>query len=219
MFKYLVAALAVVSPCWFAVDVFAAPVSVGDPSFEDYNVGDDSVAPNGFSPVWTDVLSYYDGINDPKSEQIPGTDGNDVQGNLPDGGQCYFVASSNAISQTLNEAVVPGNQYTLAFYVGHRIGDAWGGYHATLTTTGGDTIIDVSGSTDPGLGLFSQVSLPGTALETASGNLQISFDTSLGGNTCFDLVTLQVVPEPSTFALATLGLLSFLAFAWRRRMR
>ena len=93
------------------------------------------------------------------------------------------------------------------------------------------TMVDDDGAVADGLmiGLTNGVNpaladldwAPGVGLIGNSYNLLFSFEDNLGlaGITSPQGLQLNVVPEPSSFILAGLGLIGLVTFGWRRRTR
>ena len=181
------------------------PYPILDSSFERQNISERLY----FSYSWETSPQYWGcSICDPWSSLVPGTDGDDIQGILPDGGQMGLIENTAVIggggdcttlSQTIDAVATPGAEYQLEFYVGARGLDGWPSaeglptnYNVTLCA-GDTTILSVANPVTPEHGSFEKVVLTGTAPEGISGELTIKFevaDSNVASQTFFDAVAL-----------------------------
>jgi hypothetical protein len=137
--------------------------------------------------------------------------------------QVFGNVYKSTLSTTVSGLVV-GQQYQLSYYENARLGTAPFDCSVTMggaTIVGSHTVTAVDGS---GLynNLFTRVtSAPFTATATSEALTFINQKPSSDGATdavwFFDNIQVNAVPEPSTFVLASMGLVALLAYARRRR--
>lgn len=95
----------------------------------------------------------------------------------------------------------------------------WVPFSQTYNTTGWNTLVITHVNTP---GADYQVSINGAAFKSiggyGSGNFNsVELDSPANGTKAFYLDAVTDVPEPSSMALATLGVVGLLAYAWRKR--
>jgi hypothetical protein len=215
-------------------------IPLNDPSFESPQQGlDDENIP---TTNWVSNTPGLDaghggsyGLNwNAASIDFAGTDdigGVLQQGVLPDGGQVGLLSNGvhtngatynfQLIQQTAH-TIVPGETLSLSFYAGNELANKWAGLTASLLDGSGAVIGSQHVVTAPAAGTFSQYTLNATAASGNSGLLTVQFTGDPGSaglaHACLDMVTLSsTVPEPSTLVLVASGLISLLAYAWRKR--
>ncbi len=171
---------------------------------------------------------YYDPIT--FDVRLPGTNGDNVQGPQPDGGQSLRTTSGASVTNTLGVTTVAGTTYALSVRIGDGAGDATVGNADLILLLGGSPLATATGSPP-----LNPDSIGSNSFTYAFGTLTTSFTALANGQSIaiqmdnlgsdvvwFDAVQLDAVaassvPEPSTFALAGLGLAGLVLFGWRRR--
>ena len=143
---------------------------------------------------------------------------------LVDGYQAGFYAYQNT-----GATFVPGSQYTLTVAVGRRADhdplnwpDTPGMFSLNYADDGTEVArqsgsIPIGGGgvmTDQSLVYVAQAADAGREIQVLIG--RIAADPWGGQATGYDNVRLDVVPEPSSFALVVAGVLAFVAFARRK---
>lgn len=129
------------------------------------------------------------GVFDPANAQFTGTTGDNVQGELPAGGQVGNVWFG--LSQNLGVAAIPGATYTVNFYIGWRRDQGGAASFRVELLEGANTVINQV-VTAPAQGFTAASPLSGLA--TGSGTLTLRFTQNTGAwqTTAFvDLVTLS----------------------------
>lgn len=133
---------------------------------------------------------------------------------LPDGAQVGAVANtagSGELFQDLSATLAANTTYTLTFWVGHRSDDTFDTGYLVSLIANGVTLASKTGAS-PAAGSFVQQTLTFTTgaspaqlgktlridLQAPSGNGQADFDQ-------LSLTAVSTVPEPSTFALWSIG--------------
>ena len=140
----------------------------------------------------------------------------DAHNGLQTGGLYYLgsVQNLSSITQTAQAALGnPGGNYRNSLPVWATAGATLLGtapkQDFTITYLGGD------GKNSPQYDISISDITGGSALYTAGTTGNLSFE--LASATCGNGVVYGSVPEPGTLALLAAGLMSLLAFAWRKR--
>jgi len=201
--------------------VQSVPLSIQNPSFEDFVLADGGWMTEGGGLVgygWnTDPEPYttgslWVGAFNPNAAQHPG--------GAPDGVNVAYSAGPT-IYQTLGDVLTANTEYTLLVDIGYSIGASFMGYHVRLLA-GGSLLAEDNNSEAVWAGSFSTsvvtyTALPGDPL--LGQPLEIRLDIANpgeGNETNFDNVRLSAIPEPTTALLLATGLAG-LAVAGRRR--
>jgi hypothetical protein len=195
-----------------ALAAVAAPIAVGNFSFEDPILAD-GASNVGTVPSWSvSGTGGGGGVFNP----IVGTH---FTSEPPHGSQTLYLNQGTAF-QVLAAVLTANTQYSLQVDIGRRLPPtAFPGY--TVELLAGSTPLGSESSLTPALGAFSTSTIMYTALGTdplLGQPLQIRF-TSVFTQTNFDNVRLDAapVPEPATVALASNGLLIVGALRIARR--
>ena len=141
------------------------------------------------------------GVFDPQNAQFTGTTGDNVQGELPAGGQVGNVWFG--LSQNLGVAAIPGATYTVNFYIGWRRDMGASASFRVELLEGANTVINQIVSAAAG-GFAPAAPLSGVA--TGNGTLTLRFTQNTGNwqTTAFvDLVSLSYSLVQITNAAAT----------------
>jgi len=196
-FGNMVCSVLLVSGLLAASPASAATVTVLNPSFENPDVGTIGVADDWVQTGGGVLNEAFTGGHTPGHFTAP------------DGVQVAWGNSGATASQILTETLTAGTTYQLTVAVGARDDTSGGSYDIQLLANG-DVLGNVTGSLSIG-DLFSDVtfSYMATGADTQLGqSLQIVLRTT-GTQMLYDNVRLTstVIPEPSAFALMTLGCL------------
>ncbi len=205
-------------------------------SFENYNVA--QIGAYGYASSWTAIDNWTGTDSDGYVTRI-GINGDGADNNanstqfanngaLPDGAgshvaffQAPGLGGNTKLSQSIS-GLSDGQNYVLSFRVNAQDQPYPG---LTLAVTLGTTVLMSATSevaVDPisvHLSPYRSVSIPFTYNSGTFGGTTLSFTDStpsFDGSVLLDNVSLIAVPEPSTVALAGLGLAGF---AWRVRRR
>lgn len=203
-----------------AVSMLGVPMTRADlvnPSFESPDAPTDgylAAVPSG----WTAEGSGSCYITN-------GTWASTAYGSIPDGSQIVEIGDYKELWQNTGIALQDGWTYTVNFQAGtsgNMPEDAalWATLRTANNTTevGSSAIVYQSWATAPNGG-FSSYSLSGT-YHGANKYLTIDFSTTgTAYYVAFDNVSISstFVPEPSSIALLTTGILGLLCYAWRKR--
>jgi hypothetical protein len=130
-------------------------------------------------------------------------------GPVPQGAQCLTVGGGGGawFEQTVN--VTSGSTEQLRF-AGSGYGGTW---QNTATVTLDDVPLTFAGNSTVSLGDSSWKTFTSDAFSVTAGSHVLRFNVTDLGN----VDSVGVVPEPSVLVLLTGGLLSLLAYAWRKR--
>lgn len=204
----------------------------GSPAYADvpdFGGGNDLNGVNG----WT-IVSGVAQYGDPDDSGFFGATGNNVQGDLPHGGQILATVEGATIVNTLAATTIAGTTYTLSM----RIGDSLVTDPAQTSLAlliGGSPVATVTGtsatnsSSSPGTYVFDTLTTTPYVATVSGQSIGIRIDTvgfvsETPEFTTGDMVQLDAtateanaIPEPATFVLAGIGLLGLGLIAWRRR--
>jgi hypothetical protein len=190
----------------------ATDLNVVNPSFEldvpNYVFGPEGVSWGGPFTGWTadSNAGFWAPVLSPTTF-----------GSLPDGIQAGFTGSGNpsasSMFQDLSETIAVGKTYTLSAYLGNRAGFHYGALTTIGTIALADSLGNVlasSGPITPAAGQFELNTLSYTVPNgsaSAGLALRILFSSPANGQMSYDLVSVQAVPEPGSFAALAVGLL------------
>ena len=200
-----------------------------------------AIASNGWVNNGTANALYYDPTG--TFGYIGGTDGDNVQGDLPDStqvkdGQAVYLQGlsnmRNNLTTNFSISTVAGSTYTLSA----RAGDSLPANHdsadirLSLFVAGLEVAFATNTATTntfPSGGyIFDTLTTNSYVAPTSGLSMEIRFDGGPAGgggvtkisfidNVQLDAEAAAAVPEPSTFVLAALGLAGLGLLAWRRR--
>jgi PEP-CTERM motif len=122
--------------------------------------------------------------------------------------------------QDVAAVLTAGTTYTLTAFIGSRA-DFTGSGEVSLETVGG-SILASSGSVSPLRDTFQEVTLSYTALSADPNlgqGLEVMLERTGGHQANFNDIQLSATPEPSSLALAALGLAGVAVYAAWRRIR
>ena len=147
---------------------------------------------------------------------ISGATGHFSAGSAPEGSNVLNFGSVGTLTQETGYTVSSGQQVIIDFSLGDSESSGQDPGQVSVSILIDDV---VNGSADlvtntAGDGLFA--SFQSAFMTTSSGDLSFRFANS-GDNNWLDNVTVTIIPEPSTFALAALGLVALLGYGRGRR--
>jgi hypothetical protein len=219
----------------FAGYAQATPITLANSSFESDVVSDgaSTTAISGWK-IMAPGNTYLQVYN-PTSADFASAAGNGVLPSPATGSQCLFDADTTSTdyviesTPTTNWELAAGKTYTVTVTVGQGLQGTFHGltmgYFDATKGGGVPAVRTVLPSQAPMPGTFADFSYSFTPLLTGKSpahvgdELQVMFD--MEGQSYIDNVRIDdgsvPVPEPSTSALLTAGLIGLLAYAWRRR--
>ena len=225
------------------------PVAITNYSFENPAVvdGATSVGLTGWTvvgnllsgPPLNTPLNETVLTSNPTNAQYPGTTGQNSIGTM-DGNQIasFRTGALNIVggsaTQVTGQLLTIGTLYTLNVAVGNPLGSVYQGYTISLLAAGTTLASVTNTGTDVTDGTFRDVTLTyalGALSPAVNSPIIVSLSTpdgltlGTGYGTDFDNVRLTatptgiIVPEPSTIASASIGLLGLVGIQYARRRR